>query len=195
MNTPANNTLIKPVQQTSVNNTLNLLDEIFSGSSSTTTNNTIPQQTNKVDFFNMGSNPQPSTNSSSNILDMFGKTQTQIQSQPKSLKDNITPFNIDTDTFGELWTSCPFDEISEDVRTRSIKTPEEFFKIISSEANFKPVQVIGMEAIAAGKYKNKITLVHTSLNGDNTLSMLIKCYDQSLVNELGAFLKTLLATK
>ena len=174
--------------QTSVNNTtnntLNILDEIFSASSTTN---------NKVDQIN--SNIQQQTNpvvKNSNLFDLMGKSQ---QPQVKSLKENITPFNIDTDTFGELWTSCPFDEVAEDIRTKSLKNPEDFFKIISAEANLKPVQIIGMEAIAAGKYKNKITLVHTSLNGDNTLSMLVKCYDQSLVAEIIDFLKSLLITK
>jgi hypothetical protein len=107
----------------------------------------------------------------------------------------LTPFNVDTDTFGELWTSCPFDESSYDFKTKSIKTPEAFFKVLSSEANFKAVQIIGMEAIAAAKYKNKIALVHTTINGDNSLSMLVKCYDQNYTEEIANFLKSLLSSR
>jgi AP-4 complex subunit epsilon-1 len=190
MNNPLPQSTNKSSQPSNnASNTLNLLDEIFSGSSNSNSTITNNKNQSNSNLLNMSTGNQ----GGSNILDMFSnKTQ---QPQVKSLKENIIPFNIDTDTFGELWTSCPFDELSQDLRTKSLKTPADFFKVMSSEANFKPVEIIGMEAIAAGKYKNKITLVHTSVNGDNTLSMLIKCYDQSLVGEVADFLKSLLTTK
>ncbi len=203
----------QPKQQVQTQqNTFNLLDEIFSGgsSSNTTTQNTNTSglfadltakstntNTNKqpANLYDMGANPTNSNNNN-NSKSMFDMLNNNKQtSGPKSLKDSLAPFNTDTDTFGELWTSCPYDETSFDFSTRSIRTPEAFLKIISSEANFKPVQIIGTEAIAAAKYKNKITLVHTSINGDNTLSMLVKCYDNSLTNEIGNFLQGLLSAK
>lgn len=177
-------------------NTYNILDEIFSSGTSTTTSNK-PQ----VDLLNMNSNSanvqQPNVQNSSNnkMFDMLNKSTPSSITKSQNLADNISPFNIDTDTFGELWTSCPFDENSYDFSTKSIKTPENFFKVMQGEANFKPVQIIGTEAIAAAKYKNKITLIHTSINGDNSLSMLVKCYDQNLIEEVANFLKNLLSQR
>jgi AP-4 complex subunit epsilon-1 len=199
-NTPAVNQQpqqTKPTQPAS-GNTFNLLDEIFSSGTSTSTNNK-PQ----ADLLNMSNTPGnvqqsnvQNTNTSNNkMFDIFNKSTPSSTSKPQNFSDNLTPFNIETETFGELWTSCPFDENSYDFKTKSLKTPEAFFKVISSEANFKPVQIIGTEAIAAAKYKNKITLVHTSINGDNSLSMLVKCYDQNLTEEVANFLKNLLSQR
>lgn len=208
-------TVSKPPQQTTTN-AVNLLDEIFSfgstsnsanntpstnlfgniggGATNTSNNNISSGNTNKnVNLFDMNMNNTSSSSNkqSNNMFDMFKPSQVSAP----SLKDSFVPYNIDTDTFGELWTNCPNDEVSFDFSTRSIKTPEAFFKVITTEANFQAVQIIGTEAIAAAKYKNKITLVHTTVEGDNSLSMLVKCYDQNLTSEIGKFLQGLLSSK
>ena len=110
-------------------------------------------------------------------------------------KVTIEQFAIDTDTFGDFWTSCPNDEICNVITTKSIKTPEQYFKVISTVCNFSPIQIINNEAIAAAKYKKKIVLAHTTINGDNTLEMLIKCFDKTLLEEVAQFMKNVLLSK
>jgi AP-4 complex subunit epsilon-1 len=206
--TTANNQGNNPNKQQNTANTFNLLDEIFSSGSSSSqqqptnliSNNNV-KPVNLLDMNNLGNIPVSNNNASttktnSGMFDMLkSNTTSSINRTSISLKDNFTPFNTDTDTFGELWTSCSSDEISYEITTKTLRTPDSFFKVISSEANFNPVQIIGTEAIASAKYKNKITLVHTTVNGDTSLSMLIKCYDQNLASEVGNFLQGLLSNK
>jgi hypothetical protein len=181
------------ITKQTTNNTFNLLDEIFSTGNTTTntTNNNITNN-NKIDLIGVQTQTQNNQqNKSTGMFDMLNKN----SNNNIKAENSLIPFNIDTDTFGELWTSCPFDESSYELKSKSIRTPEDFFKVISTECNFNPVQIIGTEAIAAAKYKNKITLVHSTINGDLTLSMLVKCYEKQLTDEIGNYLKGILNSR
>merc|ERR1711957_973495 len=103
----------------------------------------------------------------------------------------ISPMNIDTDSFGELWTDCPIDEISCDFISKNINTPEKFFEIMRTKGNFFPVQIINDEAICSAKLKGKIVLIHGTIDGFN-INVLVKCYDSSQYDVIRNFLKNII---
>jgi AP-4 complex subunit epsilon-1 len=149
---------------------INLIDELFGGSSTVTV-----------------STPKPvEVNNTSNILTNFLE-----KPKPSQPSLEITPFKTDTDNFGELWTSCPFDEKLYNVVTRTITSPEKYFKQIST-LNFFPVQIINNEAIASAKYKNKICLIHAAINTNGQIDLQVKSYEEKYNDEIADYLKTVL---
>jgi AP-4 complex subunit epsilon-1 len=156
------------IQQTTTSN-INLLDEIFGGVSSTTPIVTTPT-------------PIAQPVAQSNLFSFTNK-QPII---PSSV--NIVPYETDTDNFGELWTSCPFDEKPYDINTNSVTTPEKYFEIIS-KLNFFPVQIINNEAIASAKFKNKICLLHAIISTNGYISLQVKSYEEKYNDEIADHLK------
>jgi AP-4 complex subunit epsilon-1 len=159
-------------QQTTTSN-LNLLEEIFGGVSTTN----VPKIVTPT--------VQPEINNQSNL---FSFTNKQPQTQQKV---DIVPFKTDTDNFGELWTSCPFDEKAYEVNSKTITTPEKYFELIS-KLNFFPVQIINNEAIASAKFKNKISLVHAIISINGYVSIQVKSYEEKYNDEIADYLKTVL---
>ena len=137
---------------------------------------------------NIKSNPNPISNTTNNIttFNLFeGLTQNysdntqnnnNIQqnnnTNPNNSIDIFTPYNIDTDKFGELWESFPDeDEFS---LYSNINNPRKYHEVIKSRGNFAAVDIINNEAISAAYYKNQITLVHAMIE-DNQINFLVKC--------------------
>jgi hypothetical protein len=150
-------------------NTINLIDELFGGSSI---------QTSKPVT-------QPEITTPTNNLFSFNTTQ---QTTPKP---EVSPYKTDTDSFGELWTSCPFDEKPFDIPTKTITSPEKYFDQIS-KLNFFPVQIINNEAIASAKFKNKICLLHAIINTNGLINLQVKSYEDQYTNDIADYLKTVL---
>ena len=123
-------------------------------------NNNIPPNNNNINFNFTNMNNNNITNNSNNLF---------------------TPYNIDTDKFGELWESFP-DEESYSMNS-NIQTPQRYHEIIKSKGNFAPVDIINNEAISAAYYKNQIALVHASIE-NNEINFLVKCQNQWLNNEV-----------
>ena len=166
----SNNVPKTQIQQSQPQPTFNLLDEIFSGSTTVTSKPVVTQQ--------------EVTTPTNNLFSFTNQQQTQP-------KPDVSPFKTDTDNFGELWTSCPFDERPFDIPTRTITTPEKYFEQIS-KLNFFPVQIINNEAIASAKYKNKICLIHAIINTNGLVNLQVKCYEEQYNNEIADYLKTVL---
>ena len=123
-------------------------------------NNNIPANNNNINFNFTNMNNNNMTNNSNNLF---------------------TPYNINTDKFGELWESFP-DEESYSMNS-NIQTPQRYHEIIKSKGNFAPVDIINNEAISAAYYKNQIALVHASIE-NNEINFLVKCQNQWLNNEV-----------
>jgi hypothetical protein len=137
---------------------------------------------NNNDFFNMMS----SSTSSHNNLNISNN-----QNNSTNISNEISPMNIDTDSFGEFWTNSPIDEISCDYVSKNINTPEKFFNQMKTKANFFPVDIINNEAICAAKFRGKIVLIHATISGFN-INVLIKCYDSSHFDSIKNLLKNII---
>jgi hypothetical protein len=168
-------------------NNLDLLNDIFGNQSNQTTQNNNQISQNLIQ--NLSNQSQPTQSSQQGgMFDFLNKNTTKQQ----VTKEDFSPLKIDTDTFGEYWTDCPNDEQSYNIKTNSLKTPQSFFQVLSSRANFFPVQIINNEAIAAAQYKNGIILAHTTVNGDNSLDMLVKTFNKQHHDEVATFLCSIL---
>jgi len=103
-------------------------------------------------------------------------------------KTDISPLRIDTDTFGNYWSDCPNEQKQLSFKTNGINNPEKYFAVIEEYAGFSPIEVIGTEAIAAGKVKGSVVLLHAETSTNGQLSILIKAFDISLYEDLSNFL-------
>jgi len=138
-----------------------------------------PSNVNLVDLesiFSSTQTTQPQTQNN-NILNFSQPTDTKpkqnefnfLNNKKGLSKNDVTPLKIDTETFGGYWGDCPNDETTYEINSSSINTPEKYCKVIGEGGNFHPVEIIGEEAIAAGKVKNSIVLLHTTINSNGKL--------------------------
>ena len=161
------------INNNNANNKENILN-LFDGLTQNNISNNIP--TNNNNNYNQNNIPNNSNN-----IDFFN-------SMINNTNNLFTPYNINTDKFGELWESFPEEE-SYSINS-NIQTPQRYHEIIKSRANFAPVDIINNEAISAAYYKNQITLVHASIE-INEINFLVKCQNQSLNNEVANYIMNL----
>ena len=168
-------TSIKTNQNTESNN--NNKENIINLFDGLTQNNPINNIANNINNnLNLNNNIPPNNN---NIN--FNFTNMNNNNMTNNSNTLFTPYNINTDKFGELWESFP-DEESYSMNS-NIQTPQRYHEIIKSKGNFAPVDIINNEAISAAYYKNQIALVHASIE-NNEINFLVKCQNQWLNNEV-----------
>ena len=152
----------QPVQQQQTNS-LDLLSDIFGGGSTTTTSNT--NTNNNMNLFGGLTQNNPNTNVTSNPSnnDIFASLSGGTSSNTFNIssQSQYTPYQINTDQFGEMWESFA-EEDSYDLNI-NIASPQAFHEIIKSKGNFAAVDIINNEAISAANYKNEYVLVLLNL--------------------------------
>ena len=188
-----NNKSNKNDQKNNTNDKNKNIFNLFDGLTQNTKDNSI-QETNKT---TVNSNNQNNNNDNSlNIFnDMFVSNETDNNinlAPPQAIKVNntileknyYTPYNIDEETFGQMWESYP-DEDSFDIPI-NIGSPQKFQEIIKSKGNFAAVSIIENEAISAAIYKNQYALVYAEIN-TNIVNLRVKCQNIQLKKEVGHF--------
>ena len=81
---------------------------------------------------------------------MLNDLNTNISSNP------FTPYNINTDKFGQLWESFP-DEEEFNINS-NIDSPQRYHEKIKSKGNFAAIDIINDKTIFSAYYKNQIFL-------------------------------------
>ena len=149
-------------------------------------------QNNILDIFNndnnISSNYQNQSNNmnnqNNNSMNLFSNFQQENTNMNNNNINEYTPYNIDTEKFGELWGSFP-DEDNYEIST-NITTPQQYHDIIKKRGNFAPVDIINNEAISAANYKNQICLVHATIDSGN-ITFLVKNQNQGLNQEVANY--------
>ena len=171
-------------QDNNINNnnqgSIDLLGDIFGGGNSQNnfSNNNQNQNNNLFDDLSNNNNNNFTSNN-----DIFGNLNTENMNNSNNIP--FTPYNINTDEFGELWGSYP-DENYYEIKV-NISNPQQFHDIIKSKANFAAVDIINNEAISAANYKNQVTLVHATIE-PNSITLLVKCQNQALNQEVATYI-------
>ena len=171
-------------QDNNINNnnqgSIDLLGDIFGGGNSQNnfSNNNQNQNNNLFDDLSNNNNNNFTSNN-----DIFGNLNTENMNNSNNIP--FTPYNINTDEFGELWGSYP-DENYYEIKV-NISSPQQFHDIIKSKANFAAVDIINNEAISAANYKNQVTLVHATIE-PNSITLLVKCQNQALNQEVASYI-------
>ena len=171
-------------QDNNINNnnqgSIDLLGDIFGGGNSQNnfSNNNQNQNNNLFDDLSNNNNNNFTSNN-----DIFGNLNTEKMNNSNNIP--FTPYNINTDEFGELWGSYP-DENYYEIKV-NISNPQQFHDIIRSKANFAAVDIINNEAISAANYKNQVTLVHATIE-PNSITLLVKCQNQALNQEVASYI-------
>ena len=114
-------------------------------------------------------------------MNLFGNFQEQNQN---TNNNNYTPYNIDTDKFGELWESFPDEDVYE--MSTNISSPQQYHEIIKTRGNYSPIDIINNEAISAGNYKKQISLVHATVDPGH-ITFLIKNQNKGLNQEVANY--------
>ena len=166
-------------------NSINLLGDIFGPSENDNSNSNINN-------FNVGNQPQ----NQNNIFDIFSNN-IQNNTMTNNINDNVinninqntnnnsySPYNIDTDKFGELWGDFPEEDVYE--INANISTPQQYHEIIK-RGNYAAVDIINNEAISAAKYRNQISLVHGTIE-QGKITLLIKNQNKELNNEVANYI-------
>ena len=179
----------QPVQQQQTNS-LDLLSDIFGGGSTTTTSNT--NSNNNMNLFGGLTQNNPNTNVTSNPSnnDIFASLSGGTSSNTFNIssQSQYTPYQINTDQFGEMWESFA-EEDSYDLNI-NIASPQAFHEIIKSKGNFAAVEIINNEAISSATYKGQPALVYATIE-PNHLGLLVKCKNKSLNQEVGKYIMSL----
>ena len=179
----------QPVQQQQTNS-LDLLSDIFGGGSTTTTSNT--NTNNNMNLFGGLTQNNPNTNVTSNPSnnDIFASLSGGTASNTFNIssQSQYTPYQINTDQFGEMWESFA-EEDSYDLNI-NIASPQAFHEIIKSKGNFAAVEIINNEAISSATYKGQPALVYATIE-PNHLGLLVKCKNKSLNQEVGKYIMSL----
>ena len=203
----------KPQVTQTVNNNVNLLGFDIGDNTTNNNNNNVPQNTqtqkNTIDLLGdiFGGNNQNQTvsppqqnqsnnNNNNNVLNLFdiggGNNQmneNKINNNTNDIFMNLnsnpyTPYQIDTNKFGEIWENSP-DEDSFEMNI-NINTPQQFHEIIKNKGNFCAIEIINNEAISSANYKNQIALVHATINPGH-VDLLVKCQNKQLNNEVANY--------
>ena len=178
-------------QQNNMNNNINnkqgsidLLGDIFGGGITNNNNNNNSQNQNNL--FDAFSNTNNNNNSSNNNMNLFGDF--NLQNSPNNNNNLFSPYNINTDEFGEQWGNYPDEDTYE--MNINISTPQQFHEIIKNKGNFAAVDIINNEAISAANYKNQVSLVHATIDF-NHVTLLVKCQNKGLNQEVAAYVMDL----
>ena len=145
-----------------------------------------PQNNNILDIFNNDNNMNNQNNNSNN-MNIFSNFQQPNTNMNNNINTNInayTPYNINTEKFGELWETFP-EEASYEISAK-ISSPQQYHQIIKQRGNFAAVDIIGDEAISAANYKNQICLVHATI-GSGIINFLVKNQNQGLNQEVANY--------
>ena len=201
----------QPQSQNNINSnnapgSIDLLGEIFGGNVNNNNQNNInniqnqaqQNQDNIFDIFGNNNNNSQNiinnniNNNSNNINNTFNNNMNffnNFNAQNTNMNNNIyTPYNIDTDQFGQLWEKYP-DESSYEINT-NISTPQQFHEIIKSKGNFAAIDIINNEAISAANYKNQISLIYATVDPGH-LVLLVKNQNQGLNEEVAKYVMDL----
>ena len=177
-------------QNTNIFNNIDFDTSIKTNNNNTNNKNTNNNNQNILNLFDGLTQNNPSNNfnnnNNSNNINLNNISNNNINNINNNNMNNIsinlfTPYNINTDKFGELWESFPEEESYS--MNSNIQTPQKYHEIIKSRGNFAPIDIINNEAISAAYYKNQITLVHASIE-NNEINFLVKCQNQWLNNEV-----------
>ena len=185
----------QPQQSSSNNNapgSIDLLGEIFGGGGNTSNNNPHQGQQNQNNIFEMfGSNSNNQNNiiNNNNISNQNNNNMNFFEgfnSQNSNMNNNnsYSPYNIDTDKFGELWEKFP-EESTYEINA-NISSPQQYHEIIKNKGNYAAIDIINNEAISAASYKNQISLVHCTIDSGH-LTLLVKNQNQSLNEEVANY--------
>ena len=134
--------------------------------------NNINQNKNSLNLFEGLTQNFGNKNQNNNILNNLINT---------TSNNPFTPYNINTDKFGQLWESFP-DEVDLSINS-NINSPQKYHEIIKSKGNFSPIDIINNEAISAAYYKNQIVLVHADIE-NNQINFLVKCQNNLFNKEV-----------
>ena len=134
--------------------------------------NNITQNKNSLNLFEGLTQNFGNKNQNNNILNNLINT---------TSNNPFTPYNINTEKFGELWESFP-DEVDLSINS-NINSPQKYHEIIKSKGNFSPIDIINNEAISAAYYKNQIVLVHADIE-NNQINFLVKCQNNLFNKEV-----------
>ena len=176
------NNIILNNNQNNNQNSINLLGDIFGPSENNISN------TNNINNINIGNQPQ----NQNNIFDLFGNNN-QNNNIINNINNNInqnnnsnnySPYNIDTDKFGELWGEFPDEDVYE--INANISTPQQYHEIIK-RGNYAAVDIINNEAISAANYRNQISLVHGTID-QGKITLLIKNQNKDLNQEVANYI-------
>ena len=176
------NNIILNNNQNNNQNSINLLGDIFGPSENNISN------TNNINNINIGNQPQ----NQNNIFDLFGNNN-QNNNILNNINNNInqnnnsnnySPYNIDTDKFGELWGEFPDEDVYE--INANISTPQQYHEIIK-RGNYAAVDIINNEAISAANYRNQISLVHGTID-QGKITLLIKNQNKDLNQEVANYI-------
>ena len=144
-----------------------------------------PQNNNILDIFNNDNNMNNQTsNNNMNIFSNFQQPNTNMNNNINTNINAYTPYNINTEKFGELWETFP-EEASYEISAK-ISSPQQYHQIIKQRGNFAAVDIIGDEAISAANYKNQICLVHATI-GSGIINFLVKNQNQGLNQEVANY--------
>ena len=178
-------------QQNNMNNnnnnnnqgSIDLLGDIFGGGSNTNnfSNNNNNNTQNQNNLFDAFSNTNNNNNTSNNEMNLFGN----LNNQNSSNNNLFSPYNINTEEFGEQWGNYPDEDTFE--MNINISTPQQFHEIIRNKGNFAAVDIINNEAISAANYKNQISLVHATIDF-NHVTLLVKCQNKGLNQEVATYI-------
>ena len=181
-------------QQNNMNNnnnnnnqgSIDLLGDIFGGGSNTNnfSNNNNNNTQNQNNLFDSFSNTNNNNNTSNNEMNLFGN----LNNQNSSNNNLFSPYNINTEEFGEQWGNYPDEDTFE--MNINISTPQQFHEIIRNKGNFAAVDIINNEAISAANYKNQISLVHATIDF-NHVTLLVKCQNKGLNQEVATYVMNL----
>ena len=178
----------KPQQQNNNNaqGSIDLLGDIFGQGNSNNMNNNFnsgnQNNQNQGGLFNVfNDNTNNQNNIQNNNMNLFGNFQEQNQN---TNNNNYTPYNIDTDKFGELWESFPDEDVYE--MSTNISSPQQYHEIIKTRGNYSPIDIINNEAISAGNYKKQISLVHATVDPGH-ITFLIKNQNKGLNQEVANY--------
>ena len=176
------NNIILNNNQNNNQNSINLLGDIFGPSENNISNS------NNINNINIGNQPQ----NQNNIFDLFGNNN-QNNNIINNINNNInqnnnsnnySPYNIDTDKFGELWGEFPDEDVYE--INANISTPQQYHEIIK-RGNYAAVDIINNEAISAANYRNQISLVHGTID-QGKITLLIKNQNKDLNQEVANYI-------
>ena len=143
--------------------------------------NPNPSKTNDLPTFNLFEGLTQNYANNSKINNNVQKNNNFNDFKPSNSYNIFTPYNINTDKFGELWENFP-DEDELNLYS-NINNAQQYHEIIKSRGNFAAVDIINNEAISAAYYKNQITLVHASIE-NNQINFLVKCQNNLFNKEV-----------
>jgi hypothetical protein len=135
-------------------------------------------------------NPNTNVTSNPSNNDIFASLSGGTSSNTFNIssQSQYTPYQINTDQFGEMWESFA-EEDSYDLNI-NIASPQAFHEIIKSKGNFAAVEIINNEAISSATYKGQPALVYATIE-PNHLGLLVKCKNKSLNQEVGKYIMSL----